>query len=234
MPSELEKILVINKPKGLTSHDVVNVVRKISKERRVGNAGTLDPLASGVLIVLVGRAATKRQAEFMNADKEYTAEITFGKVSKTYDAEGPLTVTASAEKLEKLSPKIIKDACQNFIGKFKQKPPAFSAIKVKGVALYKKARRGNLNEAEIPIKEVEINSITLLKYQTTDKESFPKIWLKIKCQKGVYIRSLAQDLGEKLGVGAYLSELVRTRVGQYVVEQALDLQSLTNKYENLH
>ena len=232
MPSELEKILVINKPKGLTSHDVVNVVRKISKERRVGHAGTLDPLASGVLIVLVGRAATKRQAEFMNADKEYTAEITFGKVSKTYDAEGPLTVTASAEKLEKLSPKIIKDACQNFIGKFKQKPPAFSAIKVKGVA--KKARRGNLNEAEIPIKEVEINSITLLKYQTTDKESFPKIWLKIKCQKGVYIRSLAQDLGEKLGVGAYLSELVRTRVGQYVVEQALDLQSLTNKYENLH
>lgn len=215
--------MVINKPLGITSHDVVDQVRRITGERRVGHAGTLDPLASGVLILLVGRNATKRQAEFMGLPKEYEAEITFGTVSETEDAEGPLRPQATLEELLALNESTVREALTRFVGTIQQTPPAHSAIKVGGTPLYKKARQGTITRAEIAPRTVQIDAIELVRFIPATPPFPPTARLRIHCQKGVYIRSLARDLGEAVGTGAYLSELVRTAVGPYRVEQAKTL-----------
>ena len=204
------EVFIINKPLGITSHDVVNRVRKITHERRVGHAGTLDPLASGVLIVLVGRSATKRQNEFMGLPKEYEAEITFGYESDTDDAEGPI---------------------QEFIGTIQQRPPRYSAIKVGGSPLYKKARRGDttLKREDIAVRSVQIDHIEILDFTPATTDHSPRLRINIQCQKGVYIRSLAYDIGKRLGVGAYLSALTRTKIGSYTLENALSLDQIPKK-----
>jgi tRNA pseudouridine55 synthase len=219
----VEEIIVVNKPVGITSHDVVDQVRRLTGVRRVGHAGTLDPLASGVLIVLVGRAATKRQAEFMGLPKEYEAEFTFGTTSQTDDAEGPLQPQATLEQLLALSEEKLRAVLPRFVGDIEQRPPAHSAIKVAGSPLYKKARRGEVTTADLAPRRVRIDAIDLVRFIPATPPFPPTARLRIRCQKGVYIRSLARDLGEALGVGAYLSELTRTAVGPYRIEQAKSL-----------
>ncbi|MFC1598246.1 tRNA pseudouridine(55) synthase TruB [Patescibacteria group bacterium] len=219
-----DNIVIIDKPKGITSHDVVDAVRKKTGERRVGHAGTLDPLATGVLIVLVGRGATKRQAEFMGLPKEYEAELMFGTTSETYDAEGPLTQTADAEQLGKLTQTDVEATLPQFIGTIQQRPPAHSAIKVGGRPLYKKARKGEVQAADIPERTVQIDSIELLSFTPATPTSPPQAHLRIACQKGVYIRSLAHDIGQLLEVGAYLSKLARTKIGPHTLATAVSLE----------
>lgn len=201
-------------------------MRRITGIRRIGHAGTLDPLASGVLIVLVGRAATKRQAEFMNHPKQYVAEITLGQTSVTYDAEGPFTTTASAEQLAAITQQDIENCLPPFIGTIQQQPPIYSAIKKNGKALYKQARAGSIKQEDIPSREVTIDNIALLDYNP------PRIRIQVDCQKGVYIRSLANDIGEALGVGGYLSALERTAIGEYTIEKAITLEAYEDLYKN--
>lgn len=228
----MENIVSINKPLGITSHDVIDRVRKITGIRRTGHAGTLDPLATGVLIVLVGRENTKRQSEFMGMPKEYEAEITFGKWSATDDAEGPFTESATEEQLEALTQKNIEAVLPQFIGTIQQRPPAHSAIKVGGQALYKKARNGTITEKDIPIRTVTIDEIQLLSFTAATVGQPPKATIRVACQKGVYIRSLAHDIGAALNVGAFLSALVRTRIGDYTIDKSLTLEAYEDLYKN--
>lgn len=208
--------LLINKPKGMTSHDVVYRIRKATGIKKIGHAGTLDPLASGLLILLVGREETKLQARYMDGDKEYEAEITLGQVSETYDAEGPITSSGDVTHSTRAD---ITALLPQFIGIIQQRPPAHSAIKVRGQRLYKQARRGTLQESDIPMREVRIDSIEIIDC------TLPTVRLRVRCGKGTYIRSLAHDLGQALGCGAYLSELKRTKIGEYRLADAMELSA---------
>lgn len=216
-------VVAINKPFGMSSHDVIYRVRKATGIKRVGHAGTLDPLATGVLLVLVGRSATKRQAEFMDKPKQYEAELTFGSVTESRDAEGEKHQTATLEELAALDQSAIEKVLPQFTGTIQQRPPAYSAIKVDGQPLYKKAREGKITNEEIPAREVTIDSIEILSFVPVVPPFPPTVRLRINCQKGVYIRSLAHDIGQVLGVGSYMSALVRTAVGEYTLETTIDL-----------
>ena len=217
-------LLNINKPAGITSHDVVDEVRKITSERRVGHAGTLDPFATGVLVVGVGRESTKKLGSISkNSEKEYIAILELGKTSSTGDPEGIIENfsgrrssfrTCDVPKL-----RVIERVLEGFKGKISQRPPKFSAIKIKGEPAYKKARRGE--KFKLPEREVEIREIEIMKYISP-----PHLKIRVVCGSGTYIRSLARDIGEKLGVGAYLTELTRTRVGDYKIENSKTLEEL--------
>lgn len=215
----MEHIIAIYKPKGPTSHDIIDEIRKITGEQKVGHAGTLDPLAQGVLVVGIGREATKQLSTVVKKEKEYIAEITFGEESTTDDAEGMKT---RWNVKEPPSQEIIKKTLAKFIGKIMQTPPAFSAIKIKGKAAYKRVRKGE--NIKLESREVEIKSIEVLKYE------WPHLTLKVVTGPGVYIRALARDLGEELGVGGYLSDLERTQVGEFRKENALTFEELKKIY----
>lgn len=217
---ESQGVRIINKPRGVTSHDVVNAVRRITGERRVGHAGTLDPLARGVLIVLVGKDATRKQSEYMGFPKVYEAEITFGTTSATEDAEGPLSKSATFEQLQQVTEQQVRDVLPTFIGTITQKPPAHSAIKVGGEALYKKARRGEIVSADVPEREVTIDAIEVLSFIPYTPPFPPTARIRVHCQKGVYIRSLARDIGAAVGTGGYMSDLIRTAVGPFTIDAA--------------
>lgn len=202
-------ILNINKPAGWTSHDVVAWVRRLLKIKRVGHAGTLDPLATGVLLVCVGQAT--RVAEYLMASpKSYRAQVRLGIVTDTYDTEGDIVTTAPVPDL---TPEALRHALARFVGTIQQTPPAFSAIKQDGVPLHRRARRG---ETVLPApRTIVIHNIELLDWQT------PLLDIMVECDPGTYIRSLAHDLGQALGCGATLAALVRTRSGEFTLEQAL-------------
>ncbi len=219
-------ILLVDKPLQMTSHDVVAITRKKTGLKRVGHAGTLDPLATGLLIILVGRSATKRQSEFMAQDKEYIAELTFGSTSETYDAEGPFKQTATSNELQQLSIKAIKKVLPSFIGNIVQRPPAYSAIKIGGQPMYKKARQGKINHSEIPPRQITIHSIDILNFTKATNSTPPTLQLRVACEKGTYIRSLAHDIGKAVHTGAYLSGLRRTKIGKYSVEDAISLDQI--------
>ena len=226
-------ILNIYKPKHWTSFDVVAKTRSILKTKKVGHAGTLDPLAEGVLIVLTDKD-TKRQSEFMKLSKEYQAEIGFGLKSPTYDLEGPVELKYSnilLTEFEERVPGIIK----NYIGNIKQRVPPYSAVKVQGKRLYKRARLGDVQKEKLPIKEITIYYIEnigfryqLLTAGNTDVE-VPVMNCTVTCSSGTYIRSLAHDIGEDIGTGAVLVKLVRTRVGDYKLEDSLNMTELSLK-----
>ncbi len=206
-------IFAVYKPKGPSSNGLLNQIRKIAHTKKVGHAGTLDPLASGVLVVGVGKEATKQLGKMMLMQKEYLAEIKFGVYSSTDDAEGEKT-KVGVQKIPSIIE--IRTVLKGFIGKIKQVPPQYSAVKIKGQESYKLARKGltvDLKERKVEIKEIE-----LLRYK------WPDLKLKIICGHGVYIRSLARDIGKKLGVGGYISELERTRVGEFTKENAVFLE----------
>jgi len=215
------EVLLIDKPLRWTSFDVVNKVRNALKKKygkiKVGHAGTLDPLATGLLIVCTGKF-TKRVDEYQAQEKEYTGTIMLGATTPTLDAEmAPDHIFPT----DHITPEMVHEAVQKFIGKIEQMPPMFSALKVGGQTAYKAAREGReleLKPRVVSISEFELINITL-----------PEVTFRIVCSKGTYIRSIARDLGTALGSGGYLTSLRRTRIGEFRVEDAWELQKLGEK-----
>jgi tRNA pseudouridine55 synthase len=213
---EQGQVLLLNKPLHWTSFDVVKRIRNIIGIRKVGHAGTLDPLATGLLIVCTGRF-TKKINEFMAQEKEYMGTFTLGATTPTYDLEGK---PENFQSFEDISPQRIHATAKKFIGEILQIPPAHSAIKLKGKRVYELARKGKevkLEPRKVLIKQFEITSIAL-----------PVVGFRVICSTGTYIRSLANDFGTELGCGAYLSSLCRTRVGAFKLEDATDILQLEN------
>ncbi len=212
-------VLVIDKPTGMTSHDVVNVVRRGTDIRRAGHTGTLDPRASGVLVVLVGPAV--RLSEYISAsDKRYQAIIRMGTATDTYDAEGAFTreevpVDVTEEQFEA--------ELKKFEGEVEQTPPAYSAVKVNGRKAYEMARKGE--EVELPPRMIQVHHLEVLEWAT------PEVVVDVHCSSGTYIRSLANDLGEVLGCGAYLVGLRRTKNGRFSLRDAVPLRKLKEAFE---
>jgi tRNA pseudouridine55 synthase len=214
MFTDMDGILNINKPSGMTSHDVVARVRRILKERRVGHTGTLDPLATGVLVLCVGKAT--RIAQYLEAgEKEYRAIMRLGITTDTLDAEGRVLETKTYVQPDQ---HIISFAMQGFTGAIMQQPPAYSALKVSGVPSYKLAREGKATPHEPRL--VTIFAIKLIAYED------PLVTITVRCSKGVYIRTLCADLGSVLGMGAHLIGLARTRSGNFKAENAITLDVL--------
>jgi len=207
-------ILNINKPASVTSHNVVARVRRLADLRRVGHAGTLDPMATGVLVLCLGRA-TKVAEYIADAPKTYLATIHFGVVTETWDTEGQVV---QRRDVAGLSLADVEAVLPEFLGRIEQTPPAYSALKRDGQPLYRLARRGIA--VSPPPRTVEIRQLEVLAWRP------PELVLKVACAKGTYMRSLAYDLGERLRVGAHLSALVRLAVGQFRIEDAADLQAL--------
>ena len=207
--------LNIYKPKGLTSHDVVARLRKITKVRQIGHTGTLDPFATGVLPICIGKAT--RLIEYLDDDKEYLATVQFGKNTTTYDLEGEITATFD----KKVTEEDVKNTLKDFEGEISQIPPIYSAIKVNGKKLYDYARQGQ--DIEIKPRKVTISKIELKEFDKTSQSAK----ITVACSKGTYIRSIAYDLGAKLGCGGYLTALERTKAGKFQVNSAIKLEDLT-------
>lgn len=215
-----DEILLIDKPAGMTSFGVVARVRLLLSQRaggkvKVGHTGTLDPFATGLMILLVGKG-TKRSNEFLKLDKVYEAEIVLGATSTTGDPEGEITETAN--RTDEITKTELEAALVQFTGEIQQIPPAFSAIKINGQRAYKLARKGE--EVIMPARTVTVYSLELIKY------SYPAVRIRAHVSSGTYIRTLAEDIGQTLGVGAYCRGLRRTKVGDYSIEQATSLNDL--------
>jgi tRNA pseudouridine55 synthase len=208
-------VLVVDKPRGITSFDVVAEVRRVLGERRVGHTGTLDPMATGVLPVCVGEA-TKLVPFLMSGDKEYEAELRFGVTTDTLDATGTVTSETNAANVSRSD---VERAIPGFVGAIQQRPPMHSALRVGGQRLYELARQGL--EIERKARTVVVHSFELLAFEA------PMATVRVRCGKGTYVRSVAADLGAELGVGAHLTALRRTRVGPFTIAQALSLDALT-------
>ncbi len=206
--------LNVYKPVGMTSHDVVSKLRKLTNIKQIGHTGTLDPFAEGVLPVCIGKAT--RLIEFLEDDKEYLATVQFGVSTTTYDREGEVIYTSD----KKLVSEDVKNALKAFEGEISQLPPIYSAIKVKGKKLYEYARSGQ--EVEIKPRKVTIENIELKSFD----EKLQQAEILIKCSKGTYIRSIAYDLGQKLECGAHLIKLVRTQAGRFRIENSVNLEGL--------
>lgn len=221
--------LLIDKPAGITSHDVVDRVRKITGERTVGHAGTLDPFATGLLIVAVGRESTKDIAKYVGLGKEYEAEIVLGATTETLDPESEVIMmnTKSGQPIV-IEQTELEEAIKSLTGDLMQIPPMHSAIKVKGKKLYELAREGK----EIPRepRAVRVDAFELLSPLNALRYELPAtLNVKITCSSGTYIRALARDLGEKLGTGGYLTALRRTKIGNFSVNNAIALDKLNQE-----
>ena len=213
----MDGIFSINKAPGMTSHDVVARVRRLAQQKRVGHAGTLDPAATGVLPVCLGQAT--RVAEYLSeSGKSYRATVRFGAVTDTYDGEGRIVREAPVD----LTLTQIETALPEFVGEIEQVPPIYSAIKRDGQRLYALARRGQAVEAEA--RQVRIDALSIVAW------SPPDLVLDVDCGKGTYIRSLAFDLGERLGAGAHLAALVRTRSGPFTLDESLTVEELEQAF----
>jgi tRNA pseudouridine55 synthase len=213
-PKELEGILLVDKPSGFTSHDVVARLRRKLAMKRIGHAGTLDPMATGLLMMLVGKATSVSQY-LTNLDKEYEGTIELGKTTNSQDAEGEVVET---RPVPPLTEEAVRAAMQGFLGDQYQTPPMFSAIKVGGVPLYKRARKGE----EVPR---EPRFIRVASYELT-RFALPHLDFRLRCSKGTYVRTLAHDLGQKLGCGAHLCALRRTATDRFRIESALTLAAI--------
>lgn len=206
--------LNIYKPVGMTSHDVVSVLRRVTKIKQIGHTGTLDPFAEGVLPICIGKAT--RLIEYLQDNKEYLATVQFGAATNTFDLDGEKVFTSD----KKVSRDDIKEGLKSFEGEIFQLPPIFSAIKVKGKKLYEYARKGE--EVEIQPRKVVIENIELKNFD----EEFQQAQILLKCSKGTYIRSIANDLGKNLGCGGYLIKLIRTQAGKFRVENSVQLDRI--------
>jgi tRNA pseudouridine55 synthase len=213
-PKELDGVLLIDKPTDHTSHDVVARLRGKLKMKRIGHAGTLDPMATGILIMLIGKA-TRVSQYLMSLDKEYTGTITLGKVTTTQDAEGEMLETRPVPPLTEAD---IRQTARSFVGDQYQTPPMFSAIKIDGVPLYKKARQGE--EVEREPRFIRIASFDVTRFES------PQIDFVLRCSKGTYVRTIAHDFGQKLGCGAHLSKLRRTGSGKFTISQCVTLDEI--------
>jgi tRNA pseudouridine55 synthase len=217
------ELLLINKPYHWTSFDVVGKIRNSFKplKLKVGHAGTLDPLATGLLIICTGKL-TKKIDEFQAQEKEYTGTMTLGATTPSYDLETEIDATFT---INELTEDQIRNHCKNFIGDLEQYPPAHSAVKVDGERLYLKARRGEtveLKTRKVSIREFEVTRIEL-----------PEVDFRVVCSKGTYIRSLVYDFGKSLNNGAYLSKLRRTKSGDFHIDDAYEVMELVNHIRSL-
>ena len=208
----------INKPEGITSHDVVAKLRRISKIKQIGHTGTLDPIAQGVLPVAIGKAS--RLIEYLEENKGYIAKLQLGQVSDTYDTEG--AVKEYSDK--KVSNTEFADVLANFRGRIEQIPPVYSAVHYNGKRLYELARKGILPD-DIPKRTVFINKLELLQYNEEEQTAE----IEVECSKGTYIRSLINDIGLTLGCGAVMSGLTRTKSGLFTIDTAVPLDALVDK-----
>ena len=216
----MDGIIIINKPKGCTSHDVVYKVKKMLKEK-VGHTGTLDPMAEGVLPLLIGKG-TQCSKYLINHDKKYQVMLKLGVKTDTADSEGKIIEEENVnEKI--LEENHVKETLSSFLGKQEQKPPMYSAIKVKGKKLYEYARKGQ--QIEVPTRKIEIYSIELIKINKDEK----KIEFVVKCSKGTYIRSLCEDIAIKLGTIGYMKALKRLEVGEFKIKDSLTIEELEEK-----
>lgn len=206
--------LNIYKPVGMTSHDVVSVLRRVTKIKQIGHTGTLDPFAEGVLPICIGKAT--RLIEYLQDDKEYLATVQFGAATNTFDLDGEKVFTSD----KKVSRDDIKEGLKSFEGEILQLPPIFSAIKVKGKKLYEYARKGE--EVEIQPRKVVIENIELKNFD----EELQQAQILLKCSKGTYIRSIANDLGKILACGGYLIKLIRTQAGKFRFENSVQLDGI--------
>lgn len=216
----LSGILNVDKPPGMTSHDVVDAVRRVAGQRKVGHAGTLDPMATGVLLVCLGRAT--RVAEYLMAgQKRYRASIVFGATTDTYDAEGEITSSGGRTDFDRAE---IEAALAGFVGTIEQVPPMFSALKQQGQPLYKLARQGKSVEREP--RQVQIDRIELVDWAPSS------LVIEVTCSPGTYIRSLAHDLGQALESQAYLATLVRLASGEFTLQEAVSLERLEEAFQH--
>jgi tRNA pseudouridine55 synthase len=214
MSEDPSGILIVDKEKNMTSHDVVDLVRREFRIKKVGHAGTLDPNATGVLVLLLGKA-TKLSAKLLSQEKEYVATMKLGEKTDTGDRDGKLIESADVC----VSEKEIKDVMADFVGEIDQVPPMMSAKQVNGKRLYKLARKG----VEI---EREPRKVVIKELEPVDVRP-PHVVFRVVCSKGTYIRKLAEDIGERMGCGAHLTELKRTRSGDFSLEDAVALSSLS-------
>ncbi|MBP5675032.1 tRNA pseudouridine(55) synthase TruB [Candidatus Saccharibacteria bacterium] len=217
----MEEIILIDKPEGISSFGVVARVRRVLRDRegkkvKVGHTGTLDPFATGLLILLAGKA-TKRSNEFLKKDKDYEATVLLGKTSTTGDPEGEISKGSDKVPTREEIEKVLK----SLTGEIMQKVPAFSAVKINGERAYKLARKGE--KVETPTRKVTIYEIEILDY------TYPELKIRSKVSSGTYIRTLGEDIGEKLGTGAYLTALRRTKIDDYSVENAEKLDDYMGK-----
>jgi tRNA pseudouridine55 synthase len=207
-------IVLVDKPKGITSHDLVDRLRILFDQRRVGHTGILDPLATGLMVMLLGKG-TLFSPQLTGADKRYRADIQFGRDTDTFDAEGK---TVSEKDPASIDSDEFNDLCLRYKGKIKQLIPPFSAAKLAGQKMYESARKGEMMPERF--KEIEFYSIEIIAF------NWPEVSLDIHCSAGTYVRSLAHEMGQVLGCGAYLKNLVRTGVGAFNLEQAITLNDL--------
>lgn len=215
LPAGAPVALLIDKPAGDTSFDVVRTVRRLFDERKVGHAGTLDPMATGLLIVLVRRGATKRQRAFMKLKKVYEGTLRLGETTASYDAD---TDVEERRPWQHVTAAALEEARQLFLGTITQRPPMYSAVRVEGERLYKKARRGET--CERPPRQVTVEAFEFAGRDGAD------VRFRVVCSKGTYVRSLAHDLGQRLGCGAHLVQLRRTQIGPFSVEDAWPVDAL--------
>lgn len=211
--------VLVDKPPGMTSFGAVKRVRWAVREAKVGHAGTLDPMATGLLVVLVGREATREQDRFMGLPKVYTATVRLGETTASADAETPVETRADARGV---TAEAVRAAAQRFIGEITQTPPVFSAIKVGGERLYKKARRGEA--VEVPPRHVLVTAFETETLRPGPGDTLD-VDVRVACSKGTYVRSLARDLGDALGVGGHLVALRRESIGPFSVDEAWALDA---------
>lgn len=219
----MDGILLLNKPILWTSHDAVDLVRRRLGTRRVGHAGTLDPLATGLLVMLIGKA-TSRADEFSGLDKQYRGTLTLGLSTDTQDLEGRITASTATEIVTE---EAVRTVFRELTGVQAQKPPDYSAVSVNGRKLYDWARRAALKPGAEVMPERPSRQITVKNFEPTAFD-LPEVFFELDCSKGTYVRALCDEVGQRLGCGATLSSLVRTRVGRLRLEDAWEAGAFTN------
>lgn len=214
-------VLVVDKPIGLTSHDVVQIIRRGTGIRRAGHTGTLDPRASGVLVVLIGPAV--RLSEYVSAsDKRYQATVRLGSSTDTYDADG--VMTTNEVSVDEITEEQFTEVLENFVGEIEQVPPPYSAVKVKGKKAYELARNGE--DVELTPRKINVYSLEVLEWAP------PEVVIDVYCSSGTYVRSLANDLGNELGCGAHLVGLRRTKSGRFTLRDAVPMRRLQEAFDS--
>ncbi len=212
----MDGIIIVNKPQGWTSFDVVAKIRNLSRVKKVGHSGTLDPMATGVLPIFLGKA-TRSIRHFMGGDKGYIAEMTLGIRTDTLDADGKVTQTSSVDlQIEEVEKSLVR-----YVGEIQQLPPMHSAVKVQGKRLYKLAREGIVVKREP--RQVTIYKTTLLNYEMGEH---PRVTFEVMCSKGTYVRQLVSDIGDDLGCGAHLSKLMRIHAYPFHITQAINMDTI--------
>ncbi len=215
--TDLNGIVVVNKPSGMTSHDVVSIVRKKLDMKRIGHAGTLDPLATGVLVLLIGKG-TKLFERCVGFDKAYRATMMLGRRTTTADIEGQLI---DERPYDQVTEEMVRTVFCSFLGVSQQLPPMVSAIRVNGRRLYELGRKGL--QVDRPLREIRLDRIELLRFEP------PYVEFILECSKGTYVRAFAEDVGEALGCGACISQIERLRVGPYGIDTAVDISSVSDQ-----